>query len=92
MTTGALTATTSSGLTPMTGLGETTASRSRLQTAGSQLYRRLELNDNMSNEVLLRLPPDAPWMLARCLAVSKSWCRILKEPKFEVSYRYRHKS
>ncbi|KAF0908297.1 hypothetical protein E2562_024711 [Oryza meyeriana var. granulata] len=67
-TTGALIATTSSGLTPMTGLGKTTASRSCLQTAGSQLYRRSELNGDVSNEALLRLPPDTPWMLARCLS------------------------
>ncbi|KAL6647118.1 hypothetical protein ACP70R_014555 [Stipagrostis hirtigluma subsp. patula] len=49
-----------------------------------------ELNDDVTAQVLLRLPPDEPELLFRAALVCKPWLRILCDPAFLRRYRAFH--
>ncbi|CAO1948870.1 unnamed protein product [Urochloa humidicola] len=49
-----------------------------------------ELIDDVTAEILLRLPPDEPEHLFRAALVCKPWLRILCDPAFRRRYRAYH--
>ncbi|CAL5067227.1 unnamed protein product [Urochloa decumbens] len=49
-----------------------------------------ELVDDAVAEILLRVPPSDPAILARASAVCKSWRRVLSDPVFPRRYRAFH--
>ncbi|CAL5055718.1 unnamed protein product [Urochloa decumbens] len=49
-----------------------------------------ELIDDVTAEILLRLPPDEPEHLFRAALVCKPWLRVLCDPEFRRRYRAFH--
>ncbi|KAL6647124.1 hypothetical protein ACP70R_014561 [Stipagrostis hirtigluma subsp. patula] len=49
-----------------------------------------ELMDDVTAEILLRLPPDEPELLFRAALVCKPWLRVLCDPAFLRRYRAFH--
>ncbi|CAL5091605.1 unnamed protein product [Urochloa decumbens] len=50
----------------------------------------MELIDDVTAEILLRLPPDEPEHLFRAALVCKPWLRVLCDPDFRRRYRAYH--
>ncbi|XP_015645619.1 uncharacterized protein [Oryza sativa Japonica Group] len=51
-----------------------------------------DLIDDLTTEILLRIPPDEPASLVRASLVCKPWCRIITDPAFLRRYRAFHRT
>ncbi|GJN24412.1 hypothetical protein PR202_gb12150 [Eleusine coracana subsp. coracana] len=52
----------------------------------------LELIDDVTAEIFLRLPPDEPEHLFRASLVCKPWLRVISDPDFRRRYRAFHRT